>query len=92
MLDDHHGRRSVAELGGQFQERLFTTSWSQAIAERVPLLVERVIVPDLTLPGLALAATGALWLLRRRTAELETEYMARYPGREVDKSRLTQEV
>jgi hypothetical protein len=26
----------------------------------------------------------------RRTAELETEYMARYPGREVDPSRLTQ--
>ncbi|GIF15360.1 DUF6158 family protein [Actinoplanes teichomyceticus] len=27
----------------------------------------------------------------RRTAELETEYMARYPGREVDPERLTQE-
>jgi hypothetical protein len=26
----------------------------------------------------------------RRTADLETEYMARYPGREVDPSRLTQ--
>ena len=26
----------------------------------------------------------------RRTAELETEYMARYPGREVDPGRLTQ--
>jgi hypothetical protein len=26
----------------------------------------------------------------RRTAALETEYMARYPGREVDPSRLTQ--
>lgn len=26
----------------------------------------------------------------KRTAELETEYMARYPGREVDPSRLTQ--
>ncbi|MFG1608871.1 DUF6158 family protein [Actinoplanes sp. NPDC049265] len=26
----------------------------------------------------------------RRTAELETEYMARHPGREVDPSRLTQ--
>ena len=27
----------------------------------------------------------------KRTAELETEYMARYPGREVDSSRLTQD-
>jgi hypothetical protein len=27
----------------------------------------------------------------RRTAELETEYLARYPGREVDPSRLTQD-
>jgi uncharacterized protein DUF6158 len=27
----------------------------------------------------------------RRTAELETEYMARHPGREVNQSRLTQE-
>ena len=28
----------------------------------------------------------------RRTAELETEYMARYPGREVNPDRLTQDV
>ena len=27
----------------------------------------------------------------RRTAELETEYLARHPGREVDPSRLTSE-
>ena len=27
----------------------------------------------------------------RRTAELETEYLARYPGREVDPGRLTQD-
>ena len=27
----------------------------------------------------------------RRTAELETEYLARYPGREVDPTRLTQD-
>ena len=27
----------------------------------------------------------------QRTAELETEYMARYPGREVDPNRLTQD-
>jgi hypothetical protein len=27
----------------------------------------------------------------RRTAELETEYLARYPGREVDTDRLTQD-
>lgn len=28
----------------------------------------------------------------RRTAELETEYLARYPGREVDPARLTQDI
>ncbi|MEU4694162.1 DUF6158 family protein [Actinoplanes sp. NPDC023714] len=27
----------------------------------------------------------------KRTAELETEYMARHPGREVDPARLTQD-
>jgi hypothetical protein len=27
----------------------------------------------------------------KRTADLETEYMARYPGREVDPGRLTQD-
>ena len=27
----------------------------------------------------------------KRTAELETEYMTRFPGREVDPSRLTQD-
>jgi hypothetical protein len=27
----------------------------------------------------------------RRTAELETEYMTRYPGREIDPARLTQD-
>lgn len=27
----------------------------------------------------------------KRTADLETEYMARYPGREVDPARLTQD-
>jgi hypothetical protein len=27
----------------------------------------------------------------RRTAELETEYLARFPGREVDPARLTQD-
>ncbi len=31
-------------------------------------------------------------VVQRRTAELETEYLARYPGREVDRSRLTQEL
>lgn len=34
------------------------------------------------------AADGALATHLRRTAELETEYLARHPGREVDPSRL----
>ena len=28
----------------------------------------------------------------KRTAELETEYLARYPGREINQARLTQDV
>ena len=34
------------------------------------------------------AADSALANHLRRTAELETEYLARHPGREVDPSRL----
>ncbi len=34
------------------------------------------------------AADAALATHLRRTAELETEYLARYPGRELDPSRL----
>jgi hypothetical protein len=34
------------------------------------------------------ATDSALANHLRRTAELETEYLARYPGREVDPSRL----
>ncbi|MEU6077524.1 DUF6158 family protein [Micromonospora sp. NPDC047074] len=37
------------------------------------------------------AADSALATHLRRTAELETEYLARHPGREVDPSRLRDE-
>jgi hypothetical protein len=56
-------------LGGQFQDRLFTDPWSRAVTDRALLLADRVVVADLTWPGLLLAAFGAVWLLRRRTAE-----------------------
>ncbi|WP_306212289.1 DUF6158 family protein [Actinoplanes sp. RD1] len=38
------------------------------------------------------APEAALSTHLRRTAELETEYLARHPGREVDPHRLTQHV
>jgi hypothetical protein len=56
-------------LGGQFRDRLLAEPWSRVLAERVPVLVERVLVADLTVAGLALAAIGTAWLAWRRTAE-----------------------
>ena len=42
------------------------------------------------LDALRHAPEAALSTHLRRTAELETEYLARHPGREVDPHRLTQ--
>jgi Protein of unknown function (DUF2723) len=53
-------------LAGQFRDRLFAFGWRTVLFNRLPSLFERVIVPELTLPALALASIGALWLLRRR--------------------------
>ena len=56
-------------LARQFQNRLFTESWTHALATRGPVIGERVFLVDLTVPGLCLAAIGAGWLLRRRAAD-----------------------
>jgi hypothetical protein len=53
-------------LGGQFRDRLFAFGWHAVVFDRLPFLFERVIVPEVTLPALALAIVGAVWLLRRR--------------------------
>ena len=55
--------------GEQFSNRLFAFEWRAVVFERLPLLVERVLVPELTLPGLALATIGTVWLLRHRMSE-----------------------
>lgn len=55
--------------GRQFGDRLFAFEWRTVIFERVPWLVDRLLVPELTVPGLILAAAGAVWLLRRQRIE-----------------------
>jgi len=58
-----------AVLGRQFRDRLFGDDWRALAATQAPLLSQRVFGGDLTWAGLALAALGALWLLRRRPGE-----------------------
>jgi hypothetical protein len=53
-------------MAGQFRDRLFAFSWRAVVFDRLPFLVERVIVPEMTLPALGLAVFGALWLLWRK--------------------------
>jgi hypothetical protein len=53
-------------LGGQFRDRLFAFGWRTVLSDRLPALLERVIVPELTVPALGFAVVGGLWLLRRR--------------------------
>ena len=56
-------------LGRQFQDRLFAFEWQAVMRDRLPSLVEHVLAPELTIPGLVLATVGAVWLLRHRLAE-----------------------
>ena len=55
--------------GQQFSNRLFAFEWRTVVFDRLPWLIERILAPELTLPGLALAIIGGAWLLRRRLAE-----------------------
>ena len=48
---------------------MFAFEWRAVLFDRVPLIVERVLAPELTIPGLALATVGGAWLLRRRLPE-----------------------
>ena len=56
-------------LARQFQNRLFTESWTHALTTRGPVIAERVFAADLTIPGLCLAAIGVVWLSWRRPAD-----------------------
>ena len=55
--------------GRQFGDRVFAFEWRVVAFERLPWLVEQILAPELTVPGLVLALVGVTWLLRRRTAE-----------------------
>ena len=55
--------------GAQFEDRLFSFEWRTVLVERIPWVVHRVLATELTVPGLVLAAVGALWLLTRRLPE-----------------------
>jgi hypothetical protein len=56
-------------LGRQFSDRLFAFDWQTVLRGRFPSLVEHVLVAELTIPGVLLAAAGAAWLLRHRLPE-----------------------
>jgi Protein O-mannosyl-transferase TMEM260-like len=56
-------------LARQFQERLFAFSWRTVVFERVPALIQDVLVSELTVVGAAFAAIGVVRLIRRRPAE-----------------------
>jgi hypothetical protein len=56
-------------LARQFQDSVFAFGWREVVAERLPFVVERILLPELTLAGLAFAAAGLAWLLARRTPE-----------------------
>jgi hypothetical protein len=62
------GELANVMLAGQFRERLFAFGWRDVLLDRVPTLVG-LLVHELTPVGLALAAVGAIWLVRRRVAD-----------------------
>jgi hypothetical protein len=67
--------RSLAELGGvvggaQFADGLFIYDWQTVIAERLPFVLNRLVVPELTWVGLVLALAGAGWLAARQRPSL----------------------
>jgi hypothetical protein len=55
--------------GQQFSNRLFAFDWRTVVFKRIPQLIEQILIPELTLPGVVLALVGAAWLLRRRFPE-----------------------
>ena len=56
-------------FGRQFGNRLFAFDFRSVLVDRLPLLIGRLLVPELTLAGFALALIGAAWLFRRRLPE-----------------------
>jgi hypothetical protein len=63
------GELAQVVLGRQFRDRLFSDGWRALAAAQAPLLRDRVFAGDLTWIGLAFAAIGAVWLLRRRPGD-----------------------
>jgi hypothetical protein len=65
---------SLGELAGvmggaQFSDRLFVFDWQTVLFERLPWIAGRILTPELTPVGMALALAGAVVLLRRRMPE-----------------------
>ena len=56
-------------LGRQFSDRLFAFGWQTVLRDRLPSLVEHVIVAELTIPGAVAGRSRRRWLLRHRLAE-----------------------
>jgi hypothetical protein len=53
----------------QFSDQLFAFDARTVVVERVPLLVGRVLQPELGVTALLVALVGTIWLLFRRRAE-----------------------
>ncbi|MEU7906678.1 DUF6158 family protein [Actinoplanes sp. NPDC049118] len=81
-----------ARLGpGDDELVVFETGIAPAGLADDDLLRELASLHRTRLDALRHAPEAALATHLRRTAELETEYLARHPGREIDPSRLTQD-
>jgi hypothetical protein len=84
--DGDHTRDAAAPVGGE--EELEVVGVDPAELSDEDLIREMQSLHRTRLDTLRHAADAALATHLRRTAELETEYLTRHPGREVDPARL----
>jgi hypothetical protein len=84
--DGDHARDAAAPLGSDEEPEVVGIDSAELSDE--DLIREMQSLHRTRLDTLRHAADAALATHLRRTAELETEYLTRHPGREVDPSRL----
>jgi len=84
--DGDHAREAADPLGAEEEVDLMGVDPAELSDE--DLIREMHSLHRTRLDTLRHAADAALATHLRRTAELETEYLTRHPGREVDPSRL----
>ena len=65
---------TLAELvdvvrGKQFAHQLFAFDAPDVLAKRLPMVFERLVLPELTYVGAAASLAGLVWLLRKRLSE-----------------------